>query len=769
MHRYLTKNCLEVNAALSVLLDARDHLEAYGSRAADDGTPERDARFMMQRVLNRLDTELALSEAASMLLNHDHDGSSEQCIYVDLWDAVRVAREIFLLAGDNGAARPVNTDADAASAAAAGTATSGEGEGESFGPASELLSLGREQEIDVAAIDVAGSADIYQLNGEPLPVSWMEHYQHRGDGLRRLSPVIYRCTIQIVPAPAGVDASAEEEQAAKQDRRGRPTNVVWQFAGQHPLYGAYVQQQRSRFVCPIVGNVPHPPQPPLAGELPNNAWYERLKRVVEFYVAGFVPWDGATPRPLTYATLKSYIDKERTGARLEERLPDDMKFDSDPKVMLAQLREELTPARIVAAGRLRLLENFMHGLQVQRETLRASKQMRMRNRHEWTDAERNEYAESLHAAGRASEAEREIAKLKSRQEARAVSQDRERHTAQAEAWRCELEAELHDAFAPSGGAPLQRDTPDPRESRRPMPNHSRPDMDIKRIADKYGELLDDEPGQEAAAPAAEPAVAAAPPANLDTERPIPAIFATVSEQAYRQASRRWRDEFGERFKRGEDVPLPPLNQRQRAAGRRLLPVLRRMGAAQRDGDASRTRKEYSEAVALVHRMHYLLVGAPGTGKSLLLRALLQLMDEEDLGCAIFSAYTGVAVTALPLPAATYCKLTGIPGDAGSTLEDLPAASDRAQRTFNAIVGDAHRLIMIVLDEASFLGTPHLHHLDQRLQQLLGCKLPFGGLVVVLAGGACLPLRALPLAHSPSLPCLLTFTGVYAQTSTSCSR
>lgn len=70
-----------------------------------------------------------------------------------------------------------------------------------------------------------------------------------------------------------------------------------------------------------------------------------------------------------------------------------------------------------------------------------------------------------------------------------------------------------------------------------------------------------------------------------------------------------------------------------------------MGAAQRDGDASRTRKEYSEAVALVHRMHYLLVGAPGTGKSLLLRALLQLMDEEDLGCAIFSAYTGVAVTA----------------------------------------------------------------------------------------------------------------------------
>ena len=74
----------EVNASLTVLLDTRGHLEAYGSRAADAGTPQRDACFMMQRVLNKLDIELALTEAASMLLNHDHGGSSEQCIYVEM-------------------------------------------------------------------------------------------------------------------------------------------------------------------------------------------------------------------------------------------------------------------------------------------------------------------------------------------------------------------------------------------------------------------------------------------------------------------------------------------------------------------------------------------------------------------------------------------------------------------------------------------------------------------------------------------------------------
>ena len=59
---------MQLATSVSILLDARDHLDKYGSRAADAGTPARDARFLMTRALNKLDSELALTQAAAMLL-----------------------------------------------------------------------------------------------------------------------------------------------------------------------------------------------------------------------------------------------------------------------------------------------------------------------------------------------------------------------------------------------------------------------------------------------------------------------------------------------------------------------------------------------------------------------------------------------------------------------------------------------------------------------------------------------------------------------------
>ena len=66
--RYFTKDSVQLATSVSILLDARDHLDKYGSRAADAGTPARDARFLMTRALNKLDSELALTQAAAMLL-----------------------------------------------------------------------------------------------------------------------------------------------------------------------------------------------------------------------------------------------------------------------------------------------------------------------------------------------------------------------------------------------------------------------------------------------------------------------------------------------------------------------------------------------------------------------------------------------------------------------------------------------------------------------------------------------------------------------------
>ena len=61
----------------------------WGSKAADAGTPQRDARFFMSRALNKLDTGRL---PASMLLGHDASGSSETFVYVDMWAALRSAK-----------------------------------------------------------------------------------------------------------------------------------------------------------------------------------------------------------------------------------------------------------------------------------------------------------------------------------------------------------------------------------------------------------------------------------------------------------------------------------------------------------------------------------------------------------------------------------------------------------------------------------------------------------------------------------------------------
>ena len=77
-----------------MLHDARKVLDEYGSTADDAGTAQRNARFLMTRALNKLDTELSLTQAAAMLLGNESAGSSEAFTYLDMWAAVAGAKQM---------------------------------------------------------------------------------------------------------------------------------------------------------------------------------------------------------------------------------------------------------------------------------------------------------------------------------------------------------------------------------------------------------------------------------------------------------------------------------------------------------------------------------------------------------------------------------------------------------------------------------------------------------------------------------------------------
>ena len=717
--KYFTKDSCKINSALSVLREARQTLETHGSRAEDQG-PQRDRQFMMTRALNKLDSEIALTQAAAMLLGMPASGSSESFLYLDSW--------AFLHAAQKGAPgdRPVDEDrcCDDTIDEATHDETADCGAGVR---AQRVVAMGT-RHSDEEAFQPTSSAPVYKPNGHAIPVEWVEHYRHRGSALAALSPVVYCLTIQIVPTPT-----------PKTTQKTRTPNRTWHFASDHPLHGYYVQQERSKPACPINAGKPRP-RPPSAlapGETPSAAWRTQLNRAVQFYVANFVPWDGPKPPALNEATLTAWIAQQTEHAGQRECPPALLDADgaaADDNADDGHQPLGISKDRVRAAGALQLLRNFAHGLSADQFALRASKQYRFRNRREWTDDEDEQYRRRHGQDDKALQAAKnEIDNIRKRHEARKFDRARKDHAETQEEWLDALVRSVADATQPpSEPAAARCNAPAPLGDACLACDEAAVHMVSSLLGAKVEDGSAGEMGTESAAThrPAQPDAPAPPPAG-----DVYAAFASISKEAYEAERSAWQREHLDAFRRGEDVPPPPLNPDQRDVGRRILEALRTLAREQRDGRAAgRTRQEYSAAAASTQQqLQFLLHGAAGTGKSHLMGALLQAMRADDLGEAVFSAYTGVAVTALPLPAATCCTLMGLPRSCGVMLDNLRDVNALQKVRFDAIVGDVDKLTLLVLDEASFLGTPTLHHIDRRLQQLLDCDLPFGGLVVVLAG------------------------------------
>ena len=167
---------------------------------------------------------------------------------------------------------------------------------------------------------------------------------------------------------------------------------------------------------------------------------------------------------------------------------------------------------------------------------------------------------------------------------------------------------------------------------------------------------------------------------------------SITDSEYKAKSVEWNREYGEAYRRGEDTPMPPLNIKQRMIIReKLLPALQTLACARRNS------------------------------------------SYKKLGTPLFSAYTGVAVTQLPMPAATLCTLLSFPVTGVTPMHDLPDPTDSEIRKFEALVGDVTQLSLLTVDEIFFIGTPLIHHVNRRVQKFLKCDLPFGGLVVLFMG------------------------------------
>ena len=90
MVKYMVKDAYALAASLSVLADARRHIEEYPSYADDARTAARCTRHFLQRVINAGATELAPTQAAAIVLGVSSSGHSHSFVNAYVWDAVRL-------------------------------------------------------------------------------------------------------------------------------------------------------------------------------------------------------------------------------------------------------------------------------------------------------------------------------------------------------------------------------------------------------------------------------------------------------------------------------------------------------------------------------------------------------------------------------------------------------------------------------------------------------------------------------------------------------
>ena len=92
--KYMGKQCIQISASASVLLDAHRHITQYPSTAEDSGEPERNAKHFAQWVLNHADVvELDGTQAAGIVLGHDASYASAFEHHHYAWDVLKFAQK----------------------------------------------------------------------------------------------------------------------------------------------------------------------------------------------------------------------------------------------------------------------------------------------------------------------------------------------------------------------------------------------------------------------------------------------------------------------------------------------------------------------------------------------------------------------------------------------------------------------------------------------------------------------------------------------------
>ena len=206
---------MKLRESLSVLVDAKNHIDRWTSTAEDKDTNElRTAVHYLQRATNSYQAEVHDTQAASLLCGFHAALTSERFVYSAGWDYVR---EGFSARNEeySPAARVVLCGAEAA----------GNNEDEDDDEDEDTVEIGKDsewtrqrKEEEFGGMGVPGVARTYtNCDGEVVAVPMSIHYRYRGVQLARFNSMEYESCVSIVQRTAEQIAEWREQEEAKSE------------------------------------------------------------------------------------------------------------------------------------------------------------------------------------------------------------------------------------------------------------------------------------------------------------------------------------------------------------------------------------------------------------------------------------------------------------------------------------------------------------------------------------------------------------------------
>ena len=278
--KYCSKDPFELSSTLSLFHQAQISMRKWGSTAADAGTAVRNAKCLLQKVLNKIgNIEVSAQQAADAMLGNESFFSTHKFRFVFIWDVlqrVRVARA---------SERRSNDD--------------------------EVISSEDEEVYDS---DRQGEKIALDGDGNVTALTQFHQYVNRGDHLKHLSLYDYVACIKMIRVQKKQDPSVaigvqENDQGGCMHRRGRRSLRRYSFDGGDCFDASFAQ-----IVSPVpaIPQIVGPAPPSYPGNRPDHTadaetlqkWTKEAKLFVQFYSYMFLPWDSElNPRDPTLLHL----------------------------------------------------------------------------------------------------------------------------------------------------------------------------------------------------------------------------------------------------------------------------------------------------------------------------------------------------------------------------------------------------------------------------------------------------------------------------------